>query len=56
MNFQKDQCLCIKAYETVQIFWGVGLLASTLLYPSLCWNDAEIDDQHEEPMIDIKII
>ena len=32
--------------------WG----CSTLLYPSLCWNDAETDDQHKEPMIDTKII
>ena len=27
----------------------------TLLYPSLCWNDAETD-QYKEPMIDTKII
>ena len=30
--------------------------ASTLLYPSLCWNDAETDDQRKEAMIDTKII
>ena len=28
------------------------LRSSTMLYPSLCWND----DQHKEPMIDTKII
>ena len=26
-------------------------------YPSICWNDAETDDQHKEPaMLDTKII
>ena len=24
--------------------------SSTLLFLSLCWNDAETDDQHKEPM------
>ena len=34
--------------------WGWSLII-TLLYPSLCWGDAETD-QHKEPMIDTKII
>ena len=31
-------------------------LISAWLYPSLCLNDAETDDQDKEPMIDTKII
>ena len=33
----------------------IVLIISKLLYPSLCWNDAETD-QHKEPRIDTKII
>ena len=33
----------------------IVLIISKLLYPSLCWNDAETD-QHKEPMRDTKII
>ena len=40
--------------------WARTLLGSyfggRLLYPSLCWNDAETDDQRKEAMIDTKII
>ena len=28
-------------------------LSFTLLYSSLCWNDAETDDQHKDPLIDM---
>ena len=34
----------------------ISFLISAWLYPSLCWDDAETDDQDKEPMIDTKII